>query len=56
MFVVVSHTPRLFGAQITLAVARAISGPKTGGAAGQPHSNTPHYGYSRQDSIPYLAI
>jgi len=31
-------------------------GPKQARAAGQPHSNTPSYGYSCQDSIPYRAI
>jgi len=30
-----------------------FQGPKQARAAGQPHSNTPHYGYSHLDSMPY---
>jgi len=33
-----------------------VLGPKKARAAGQPYSNTPSYGYSRLESIPYRAI
>ena len=47
---------RVVSPEIALATLVRFQGPKQARAAGQPHSNTPRYGYSRLDSIPNRAI